>query len=86
MAIPEDLKKIGFQYSKFGISENPFKIDPLFRNFHDKKLCIQQEALFVPPTKFKKHLKTLCRLNDRRCLIYGGYGVGKTSMIDLILY
>lgn len=82
----DGLKDPGFKYTNFQLPENPFTIDPLFRDFRDKKLCHEQEKLFIPPTNLKRHLQTICRLKDRRCLVYGGYGVGKTSLIDLILY
>ena len=40
----------------------------------------------MPPTSVNDHLQTICHLKERRCLIYGGYSVGKTTLIDLVLY
>jgi DNA-binding transcriptional ArsR family regulator len=86
MGVAKELKQTQSQYSLFRLSENPFKIEPLFRDFRNKQLCSEQEPLFVAPENLRLHLNNLCHLKDRRCLIYGGYGVGKTTLIDLILY
>ena len=86
MPIPEELKSSQFRYSTLGLVDNPFKIAPLFRDFRNHNLCTQEEQLFVPPTSVNDHLQTICHLKERRCLIYGGYGVGKTTLIDLVLY
>lgn len=85
MPLPQDLKTPN-QYSMIGLSDNPFKIEPLFRDFRNQALCKRHEELFVPPGNLRPHLKNLCTLEDRRCLIYGGYGAGKTSLVDMILY
>lgn len=86
MVIPKELKSPEFRYTNLKLSENPFKIDPLFRDFRNKQICNKEEILFVPPVSLDYHLQSVCHLKDRRCLIYGGYGVGKTTLVDLVLY
>ncbi len=73
-------------YSSLGISRNPFAIAPLFRSFNNKQKCEREEDLFVLPQGLSNEIQTLVRMQDRRALIYGLYGVGKTSLVDFILY
>lgn len=47
MNIIDELKVSGLTYKQFQLSENPFKIEPLFRDFRNKELCQKQEPLFV---------------------------------------
>jgi Cdc6-like AAA superfamily ATPase len=80
------LKKEFNQYASLSLPCNPFTIAPLFRSFKDVKKCEQEERLFVIPQGLSGDIQTLLRMQDRRALIYGLYGVGKTSLVDFILY
>ena len=82
----ENLKTRENRYKSLGLKENPFKIVPLFRDFHNRELCEYHEKLLVIPTELEKTMQILPIMADRRALIYGCYGVGKTSLADLILY
>ncbi len=82
----ESLKSTANRYEVLGITENPFKISPLFRDFHNRKLCENHEKLLVIPQELEKTMQILPIIKDRRALVYGCYGVGKTSLTDLILY
>ena len=82
----QHLKQNYNQYSCLGLSKNPFAIAPLFRSFKEKKKCELEEELFVLPQGLEHEIQTLIQMQDRRSLIYGLYGVGKTSLVDFILY
>ncbi|NUM37471.1 MAG: hypothetical protein HUU50_23295 [Candidatus Brocadiae bacterium] len=82
----EDFKKNFNQYEPLGLPGNPFSIAPLFRSFKNIRKCEEEEKLFVIPQDLKGEIQTLLRMQDRRALIYGLYGVGKTSLVDFILY
>lgn len=74
------------QYRILGLTENPFHIAPLFKDFRNLSLCQQHEKLFVPPTELNSHIPILANLKNRRVLVYGCYGAGKTSFVDSLLY
>jgi DNA-binding transcriptional ArsR family regulator len=82
----EYLKKDLNQYASLNLASNPFTIAPLFRSFKNLKKCEKEEAIFVMPQEIEKEIQTLVHMQDRRALIYGLYGDGKTSLVDFILY
>lgn len=82
----EYLKKDLNQYSSLNLARNPFTIAPLFRTFKDLKKCQNEETIFVMPQEIEREMQTLVHMQDRRALIYGLYGDGKTSLVDFILY
>ena len=81
-----NLKKNKNPYERFKLKGNPFSIAPLFRNFKDAKECEQDESLFILPQKLEMDLDILLATEDQRILIYGFYGIGKTSFADFFLY
>lgn len=79
-------KKESNKYSSLGIRENPFSISPLFRNFKNNSLCQKEEMLFTIPNDLDQEIEILISMYNCRVLVYGLYGVGKTSLVDFILY
>ncbi len=86
MAYFANLKKNKNPYERFKLKGNPFSIAPLFRNFKDAKECEREESLFMLPQKLEMDLDILLATEDQRILIYGFYGIGKTSFADFFLY
>ncbi|NUM36068.1 MAG: hypothetical protein HUU50_16120 [Candidatus Brocadiae bacterium] len=79
-------KKQISKYSLFGLQENPFSISPLFRSFKNKNLCQKEETIFTIPNELDQEIEILISMYNCRVLIYGLYGVGKTSLADFVLY
>lgn len=77
-----NLKKSKNPYECFNLKGNPFSIAPLFRNFKDANECELEENLFILPPKLEMDLEILLDTEDQRILIYGFYGIGKTSFAD----
>ena len=65
---------------------NPFSIAPLFRNFKNIQECEGEEKLFILPETLERDLEILLTTEDQRILVYGFYGMGKTSLADFLLY
>ena len=82
----ETLKKNHAPYALLKLKDNPFNIAPLFRNFKDIKDCENEEKLFMLTESLKQELEILLSTEDQRILIYGFYGIGKTSLADFFLY
>lgn len=73
-------------YSIMGFATNPFSITPLFRSFKSLRECEKDEKLFILPESVTRELNIFTRLENKRVLVYGHYGVGKTSLVDFIMY
>jgi hypothetical protein len=58
----------------------------LFRNFKNNSLCQKEETLFTIPNDLDQEIEILISMYNCRVLVYGLYGVGKTSLVDFILY
>lgn len=82
----DDLKTEKNIYLSVNLAKNPFDIFPLFKDFRNKELCAKEEELFLLPEHLRRELKILTAMKDKRALVYGLYGVGKTSFVDFILY
>ncbi len=80
----DDLIAKGKDYSKFGFKKNPFSIRPLFNNYMDLDKCKEEKELFIV-TEESEILYKIFDL-DRRILLWGDIGVGKTTLINMILY
>jgi type II secretory pathway predicted ATPase ExeA len=74
------------RYSSFGLQENPFSIAPLFRSFKNRNQCQKEEMLFTIPENLEQEIEILISMYNCRVLVYGLYGVGKTSLVDFLLY
>ena len=73
-------------YAAMHLAQNPFDIFPLFKDFRNKEACIKEEAVFLLPESLENKLEILTSIKDKRTLVYGLFGVGKTSFVDFILY
>lgn len=73
-------------YQKFKLQNNPFDITPLFRDFRDKEACEKDEDIFILPPELVKEVHILKEMKNKRVLVYGLYGNGKTTFVDFILY
>lgn len=73
-------------YQRFQMAHNPFDISPLFKNFHDKEICEKEEKLFVLTPNLFQEVHILKEIHNRRVLVYGLYGNGKTTFVDFILH
>jgi DNA-binding MarR family transcriptional regulator len=82
----EHLKKKKGLYTSYGLSRNPFSIAPLFKEFKQSLQCEYEEKFFVLPSRLEREVQILLAMENERALIYGLYGVGKTSFVDFILY
>ena len=71
-------------YSAFKLSKNPFSIAPLFQDYLNVDKCRGEEALFVITKEIENAMKTFEL--GRRILIWGEIGVGKTSLLNMLLY
>jgi uncharacterized membrane protein len=86
MARYDYLKNNQNQYRLFALSDNPFTISPLFKEFQDREFCEKEEELFVFPDYIEKETRILLQMKNKRTLIYGLYGVGKTTLVNFFLY
>lgn len=82
----ENLKCRINPYQQFQLAHNPFSIAPLFKEFKKTSDCQKEENLFVFPLDQNEEAKILLSGYNQRILVYGLYGVGKTSFVDFILY
>jgi energy-coupling factor transporter ATP-binding protein EcfA2 len=73
-------------YAPVGFDKNPFSITPLFRSFKSLVECQKDEKLFVLSEALAREINILSRTDNKRVLVYGHYGVGKTSLVDFIMY
>jgi hypothetical protein len=71
-------------YSAFKLSKNPFSIVPLFQDYFNVDRCKEAEPLFVVTEEIKNAMITFDL--GRRILIWGEIGVGKTSLVNMLLY
>jgi len=71
-------------YNAFKLSRNPFSIAPLFQDYLNVDKCREEEALFVITKEIENAMKTFEL--GRRILIWGEIGVGKTSLLNMLLY
>jgi DNA-binding transcriptional ArsR family regulator len=86
MNLFDELRTKTNQYESLQLKHNPFSISPLFRNFRDKKAGKLEEPLFVLSNEQEEIFKILPYVQNKRVLVYGLFGVGKTSLIDALLY
>jgi len=80
----EEIWKLKPDYSKFGVSRNPFSIDPLFQDYKDKEKCENDEKLFVATKEAKDAV--ICLGLGKRNVCWGEIGVGKTTLLNMLLY
>ena len=77
---------MGNPHSVMQLKANPFSISPLFKDFKDQAECAREEKLLVLPPDLRREMKMLLLGKNQRALIHGLYGVGKTSIVDFVLY
>jgi len=70
--------------SRFGLKNNPFTIHPLFANLDDEDDCKRDERLLFKTPESEEVVKSLGP--GRRLLVYGDMGVGKSTLLNLLLY
>lgn len=81
-----ELKKPKNIYSSLGLKQNPFSIAPLFRDFRNVRECEKDENLFFIDENYFKEVEILLGTKEQRVLLYGLYGMGKTTLINFYLY
>ncbi len=79
-------KKSSALYARLKMQSNPFDITPLFKNFRDRESCENEEDIFILPPDLNKQVHVLKEMHNKRVLVYGLYGNGKTTFVDFILY
>lgn len=80
----EEIRRLKPDYTVFGLKSNPFTIIPLFFNYADRTLSERDEKLFIS-TAGAKQAATSFGLG-KRLLVCGGIGVGKTTIMNMLLY
>lgn len=80
----EDIWRLRPDYSLLGFKSNPFTITPLFFNYSDKALSERDEKLFVPTESARQSVTSFGL--GKRLLVWGEVGVGKTTIMNMLLY
>jgi len=80
----EQLLALRADLSRFGFKNNPFTIYPLFANLDDVDGCKRDERLLFKTPESEEVVKSLGP--GRRLLVYGDVGVGKSTLLNLLLY
>jgi len=80
----KDLWDLRVDYSVFKLSRNPFSIAPLFSDYNNKERCKMDEGLFVV-TKEARDAVISFGLG-KRIMTWGKIGVGKTTLLNMLLY
>lgn len=80
----KDLWGLRLDYSVFKMSRNPFSITPLFSDYDNKERCKMDEGLFVV-TKESRDVVISFGLG-KRIITWGKIGVGKTTLLNMLLY
>jgi uncharacterized membrane protein len=84
MSTLEELWAQKKDYRAFKLSKNPFSIVPLFQDYLDIERCKEAMPLFVVTKEITNAMRTFDL--GRRILIWGEIGVGKTSLLNMLLY
>lgn len=80
----DEIWNLKVDYSLYGLSANPFSINPLFSDYNDKEKCEKDKSLFVA---FKEAKNAVISLElGRRIMVWGDIGVGKTSLLNMLLF